>query len=122
MHHPTDRITHTTTFDTPVVEHWLERKRRYEMHIRCVCVCRICLAKQYQTQRLIILTILASLTRTMIKPRTFMFSFVHAKLKIMSCVSYCCNMYAFNRAFQRIQLHIKHNFWFRIYVCECVAG
>ena len=30
MHHPTDRITHTTAFITPVVEHWLEReiKRR----------------------------------------------------------------------------------------------
>ena len=27
MHHPTDRITHTTTFVTPVVEHWLERER-----------------------------------------------------------------------------------------------
>ena len=26
MHHPTDRIAHTTTFVTPVVEHWLERK------------------------------------------------------------------------------------------------
>ena len=26
MHHPTDRITHTTAFDTPVVEHWLERE------------------------------------------------------------------------------------------------
>ena len=26
VHHPTDRITHTTTFVTPVVEHWLERK------------------------------------------------------------------------------------------------
>ena len=24
MHHPTDRIAHTTTFVTPVVEHWLE--------------------------------------------------------------------------------------------------
>ena len=24
MHHPTGRITHTTTFVTPVVEHWLE--------------------------------------------------------------------------------------------------
>ena len=22
MHHPTDRITHTTAFVTPVVEHW----------------------------------------------------------------------------------------------------
>ena len=27
MHHPTERITHTTTFVTPVVEHWLERQR-----------------------------------------------------------------------------------------------
>ena len=26
MHHPTDRITHTTPFGTPVVEHWLERE------------------------------------------------------------------------------------------------
>ena len=26
MHHPTDRIAHTTTFVTPVVEHWLERE------------------------------------------------------------------------------------------------
>ena len=26
MHHPTERITHTTAFDTPVVEHWLERE------------------------------------------------------------------------------------------------
>ena len=26
MHHPTDRITHTMAFVTPVVEHWLERE------------------------------------------------------------------------------------------------
>ena len=26
MRHPTDRITHTTAFVTPVVEHWLERE------------------------------------------------------------------------------------------------
>ena len=26
MHHPTDRINHTTAFVTPVVEHWLERE------------------------------------------------------------------------------------------------
>ena len=26
MHYPTDRITHTTVFVTPVVEHWLERE------------------------------------------------------------------------------------------------
>ena len=26
MHQPTDRISHTTTFVTPVVEHWLERE------------------------------------------------------------------------------------------------
>ena len=26
MHHPTDRIAHTTVFVTPVVEHWLERE------------------------------------------------------------------------------------------------
>ena len=25
MHHPTDRIAHTTAFVTPVVKHWLER-------------------------------------------------------------------------------------------------
>ena len=26
MHHPTDRIIHTTAFVTPVVDHWLERE------------------------------------------------------------------------------------------------
>ena len=26
MHHHTDRITHTSAFITPVVEHWLERE------------------------------------------------------------------------------------------------
>ena len=26
MPHPTDRITHTTAFVTPVVKHWLERE------------------------------------------------------------------------------------------------
>ena len=26
MHHPVDGIAHTTAFDTPVVEHWLERE------------------------------------------------------------------------------------------------
>ena len=26
MHHPTDRIAHTTAFVTPVVEHWLDMK------------------------------------------------------------------------------------------------
>ena len=26
MHHPTDMITHTMGFATPVVEHWLERE------------------------------------------------------------------------------------------------
>ena len=26
MHHPTDRIAHTTAIVTPVVEHWLERE------------------------------------------------------------------------------------------------
>ena len=26
MHHPTDRIAHTTAFVTPVVKHWLERE------------------------------------------------------------------------------------------------
>ena len=26
MHHPTDRITHTTAVGTPAVENWLERE------------------------------------------------------------------------------------------------
>ena len=26
IHHPTDRIAHTTAFVTPVVDHWLERE------------------------------------------------------------------------------------------------
>ena len=32
MHHPTDRIAHTTAFDKPVVEHWLEREIAQWVH------------------------------------------------------------------------------------------
>ena len=32
MHHPTDRITHTTAFVTPVMEHWLEREIAQWVH------------------------------------------------------------------------------------------
>ena len=49
MHHPTDRIIHTTAFIKPVVEHWLERvmngerqreRERESIYIYvCVCVC-----------------------------------------------------------------------------------
>ena len=31
-YHPTDRITHTTAFVTPVVEHWLEREIAQWVH------------------------------------------------------------------------------------------
>ena len=33
MHHPTHRITHTTAFVTPVVEHWLEREVAQWVHL-----------------------------------------------------------------------------------------
>ena len=39
MHHPTDRITHTTAFVTPVVEHWLEREIQSK-GVRCSSVIR----------------------------------------------------------------------------------
>ena len=32
MHHTTDRITHTTAFVTPVVEHWLEQEIAQWVH------------------------------------------------------------------------------------------
>ena len=32
MHHPTDMITHTTAFVTPVVEHWLEQDGETRSH------------------------------------------------------------------------------------------
>ena len=32
MHHPTDRIAHTTSFVTPVVEQWLEREIAQWVH------------------------------------------------------------------------------------------
>ena len=34
MHHSTDRITHTTAFVTPVVEHWLEQEIAQWVHPR----------------------------------------------------------------------------------------
>ena len=32
MHHPTDRVAHTTAFVTPVVEHWLEQEIAQWVH------------------------------------------------------------------------------------------
>ena len=32
MHHPTDRIAHTTAFVTPVMDHWLEREIAQWVH------------------------------------------------------------------------------------------
>ena len=32
MHHPTDKIAHTTAFVTPVVKHWLEREIAQWVH------------------------------------------------------------------------------------------
>ena len=32
MHHPTDRITHTNAFVTPVAEHWFERNIAQWVH------------------------------------------------------------------------------------------
>ena len=32
MHHPTDRIAHTTAFVTPVMEHWLEQEIAQWVH------------------------------------------------------------------------------------------
>ena len=32
MHHPQNRITHTTAFITPVMEHWLEREIAQWVH------------------------------------------------------------------------------------------
>ena len=34
MHHPTDRIAHTTAFVTPVVVHWLERESCINYYVR----------------------------------------------------------------------------------------
>ena len=36
MHHPIDRLTHTTAFVTPVVEHWLEWEGSFRHHVFCV--------------------------------------------------------------------------------------
>ena len=33
MHHPTERITHTTAFVKPVVEHWLEQEIAWWIHL-----------------------------------------------------------------------------------------
>ena len=38
MHHPTDRIIHTTAFVTPVVEHWLEREIALEQGVAHDCI------------------------------------------------------------------------------------
>ena len=34
MHHPTERIIHTTAYVTPVVEHWLEWEIAQWVHLK----------------------------------------------------------------------------------------
>ena len=42
MHHPTDRIIHTTAFVTPVVEHWLTKIVSSK---QCIVVgCLVCIS------------------------------------------------------------------------------
>ena len=58
MHHPTDRIAHTTAFVTPVVEHWLELEIAQWMHhgqtllpqsyISLLCVTMLCYGVQFR--------------------------------------------------------------------------
>ena len=38
MHHPTDRIAHTTVFVTQVVEHWLEQEIAQWDFNRVACI------------------------------------------------------------------------------------
>ena len=44
MHHPTDRIIHTTAFVTPVVEHWLEREIAEWVHHEGSSFCTMCVS------------------------------------------------------------------------------
>ena len=50
MHHPTDRITHTTAFVTPVVEHWLEREIAQWVHCYDSYIKKIAEKKKKNTQ------------------------------------------------------------------------
>ena len=57
MHHPTDRITHTTAFVTPVVEHWLEREQLYSIKTAIWdCYCITNLGEDYRTPTLLCTT------------------------------------------------------------------
>ena len=59
MHHPTDKITHTTAFVTPVVEHWLEgeiganvllisKDRRSYVNLWEFILCSRCLGSKFR--------------------------------------------------------------------------
>ena len=52
MHHPTDRIAYTTTFNTPVVEHWL-----YEMVIvTVICIAEVGSFRRHRRKEMFYLT------------------------------------------------------------------
>ena len=40
MHHPTDRMAHTTAFVTPVVEHWLEIGSNWSSWLKAGPACK----------------------------------------------------------------------------------
>ena len=50
MRHPTDRITHTTAFVTPVAEHWLERGQVRSECLTCRFRASCCSARLLRAQ------------------------------------------------------------------------
>ena len=53
MHHPTDRIAHTTAFVTPVVEHWLEREIANYSAVKIYEICTVNHDLDYQNNFLL---------------------------------------------------------------------
>ena len=43
MHFSIDRTVHTTAFDKPVVDHWLERKIMYDVCMIYICMYDLCI-------------------------------------------------------------------------------
>ena len=100
MHHPTDRIAHTTAFVTPVVEHWLEREIMLQrdlvlMVAPSVFILHLCFKRYWRHFHIRqYLKILKSLVYL------FFYLFIYLYLFIYVCLFICLFIYLFIYLFQ----------------------
>ena len=111
MHHPTDRITHTTAFVTPVVEHWLEREiaqwviiTRTILQLLQLVVVMVVVVVTAAIVVLMVVEVVVFLIFVYITRFLFVNNFINSYGNICLTINYFLD---FNNLFQSVKVKIK---------------